>query len=305
MLIKKNNNKNKKLKMGNKDKLFYGLNDLLLLLFFIIVLFPLIHVISASFSSPDAVAAGHVKFLPVGFSLAGYKEVLNYKPVWTGYRNSLFYATAGTFINLVFTILAAYPLSRKDLKGRKIITILITFTMIFNGGLIPTYIIMQKLGFVNTPWAMLLPNAILVYNFIITKSYFENNISEELLDASKIDGCSDVKFLLKIVLPLSKSIIAVIGLYYGVFHWNAFFQAMIYLRDEALFPLQLFLRDILVLNEVSLEMMSDLELMAKMENMRDLLKYSVIIVASIPVLMVYPFIQKYFVKGQMEGAVKG
>ncbi|MCT4597193.1 MAG: carbohydrate ABC transporter permease [Vallitalea sp.] len=304
MLLKSKKN-NKKLKMGRKDKMFYGFNDFLLLLFFIIVLFPLIHVISASFSSPDAVAAGHVKLLPVGFSLAGYKEVLNYKPVWIGYRNSLFYATVGTFINIIFTILAAYPLSRKDLKGRKLITILITFTMIFNGGLIPTYIIMQKLGLVNTAWAMLLPNAILVYNFIITKSYFENNISEELLDASKIDGCSDVKFLLKIVLPLSKSIIAVIGLYYGVFHWNSFFQAMIYLRDESLFPLQLFLRDILVLNEVSLEMMSDLELMAKMENMRDLLKYSVIIVASIPVLMVYPFIQKYFVKGRMEGAVKG
>ncbi len=292
-------------RISKGDRFFYILIDILLLFCLIIVLYPVIHVISASFSSADAVAAGRVRLLPIEPTLAGYKEVFGYRDIWIGYKNSAIYTFVGTLINLVFTILAAYPLSRDDLNGRKWLTFMITFTMIFSGGIIPNYILMQDLHMTNTMWSLVLPNAIIVSNFVICKNHFQQNLSHDLLDAARIDGCSDFNYLTNVALPLSKSIIAVLTLYYAVFHWNAFFEAMIYLRDDAKYPLQLILRDILVLNEVSLDMMSDPELMEAIAQSRELIKYAVIVVSSLPVLIMYPFVQKYFVSGRMAGAVKG
>ncbi len=287
------------------DRFFYAIIDVILVLCLIVVLYPIIHVVAASVSSGAAVAAGRVKLIPIEPTLAGYREVLGYKDIWTGYKNSLIYTIFGTAINLFCTVLAAYPLSRKDLKGRKWMTFMITFTMIFNGGIIPNYILMQNLHMLDSIWALVLPNAIIVSNFVICKNHFENNLSHELLEAAKIDGCSDINYLLKIALPLSKSIMAVLLLYYAVHHWNSFFDAMIYLRDDAKYPLQLILREILVLNEVSMDIMSDPEMLARLEQSRELVKYAVIVVSSLPVLIMYPFIQKYFVSGRMAGAVKG
>jgi ABC-type glycerol-3-phosphate transport system permease component len=291
---------------SKSDRLYNILSYLFLTLFFLAVLYPIIFVLSASFSSPDAVMAGRVRLLPVEPSLAGYKAVFEYKPIWIGYINSIFYTVAGTFINVFLTILIAYPLSRKDCFGRNFIMLFIAFTMIFHGGLIPTYLVVSKLQMVNTIWAVLIPNAISVFNVIITRTYFQSTISDEILEAAQLDGCSDLKFLWHIVLPLSKSILAVITLLYAVHHWNSFFEALIYLRDKSKFPLQMFLRDILILNSVDTSMLGvDIDEMQKQEGLRELLKYSIIVLSSLPVLMMYPFVQKYFVKGVMIGSIKG
>lgn len=297
--------KHKKIRYSKGDRFFYAAIDIFLFLCLVVVLYPIIHVLSASISSASAVAAGRVKLLPVEPTLLAYKEVFGYKEIWTGYKNSIIYTVVGTAINLVFTVLAAYPLSRRDLGGRKWITFLITFTMIFSGGIIPNYILIQKLGMLDSIWALVLPNAIIVSNFVICKNHFENNLSNELLDAAKIDGCSDFGYLMKIALPLSKSIIAVLALYYAVHHWNSFFDAMIYLRDNAKFPLQLILRQILVMNEMSMDLLQDPVLLEQITQSRELIKYAVIVVSSLPVLIMYPFVQKYFVAGRMQGAVKG
>lgn len=295
----------KKILNASGDTWFYRFNELMMVLVFIIVLYPLIYIVSASFSSADAVIGGRVWLFPVEFTLDGYKEVINYGPVWTGYFNSIIYAVGGSMISVVLTILAAYPLSRKHCYGRKPLMFIITFTMIFRGGLIPTYLVVKNLGLINTRWALVLPLAINVYNLIIAKSYLEQNITDELQDAARIDGCNDFKFLTSIVIPLAKPIIAVITLYYVVAQWNSFFEAMIYLRDKSMYPIQLFLREILVMNEVDASLIVDPEEMEAIEGMRELLKYSVIIVSSLPILAAYPFVQKHFVKGRMAGSVKG
>lgn len=294
------------MKESRGDRVFLAFNNVFLTLFLLLVAYPLIFIISSSFSSTDAVISGHVWLYPVDFSLDGYTAVFEYGPIWVGYLNSIFYTLAGSVINVSLTLLAAYPLSRKDLKGRKAIMMALTFTMLFSGGIIPTYLLVDSLGMVNTRWALLIPNAIVVRNVIITRTFFQSNVSDELLEAAKMDGCSDFRFFSQIVLPISGAVIAVISLFYAVDHWNTFFDALIYLRSKALFPLQLFLRDILVMNQVDMSMMDiDLEEMQERLGMRELLKYSLIIVASVPVLMVYPFIQKYFVRGVMMGSLKG
>lgn len=267
-------------------------------------LYPLIYIVSSSFSSADAVTAGEVWLWPVDFSLEGYKAVFAYKQIWTGYGNSLFYMIVGTFINITLTILAAYPLSRKDFYGRNFFMLLFLFTMLFSGGLIPNYLLVKELGMLNTRWAMIIPNAMSVFNVIITRTYFKMTIPDELHEAAKMDGCSDFRFLAKVVLPLSGPIIAVMGLFYAVGHWNAFFNALIYLRDQDYYPLQLVLNNILVQNEVDPEMFIDVESQAAIAGLRELLKYSLIVVASIPVLVIYPFVQKHFVKGVMIGSLK-
>jgi len=294
-----------KKKNFDTDSVFYMVNGIYLTIAFLLVAYPILFIVSSSFSSPEAVSSGRVWLFPVDFSLAGYKELLSYKPVWTGYYNSFIYAIVGTTLSVTFTILGAYALSRKQLYGRRVFMFLILFTMIFQGGIIPTYILMQDLNLIDTRWAVILPRLIVVFNFVITKNFFENNIPEELYEAAKIDGASEFQFFTKIVLPLAKPIIAILVLYYAVFIWNSFFDAMIYLRDKNLYPLQLILRDVLILNEVSTDMMADPELLQELEGMRDLLKYSLIIVASLPVLVAYPFIQKYFVSGRLAGASKG
>lgn len=252
-----------------------------------------------------AVQSGKVILFPVDLSIEGYRAVFNTSTVWTGFINSLFYTVVGTTINLVMTLTAAYCLSRRDLPGRNGIMLLFTFTMFFSGGMIPSYMMVQSLGILNTRWALLLPGAIGVYNLIVARTFIINSIPLELLEASQMDGCSDVMYYLKVVIPLSKAIIAVLVLFYGVGHWNAYFNAMIYLHDKSLYPLTLFLREILMASQIDPSTVQDPELQARLAEMAGAIKYSLIVVSMVPVLIIYPFVQKYFVKGVMIGSVKG
>ncbi len=291
-----------KIKASLSERIFYGIVVVIVALFGICVLYPVIYIISSSFSSPKAVMSGNVLLLPVDFTLTGYKAVLRYDNVWVGFRNSLFYMVFGTAINLVMTTLAAYPLSRKDVPFKGIIMFLFTFTMIFNAGMIPNYLLIRDLGILNTIWAMLLPGAVSVYNMIVMRTFFMTSIPEDLLEASKLDGCTDFQYLRKVVLPLSKSILAVIVMYYAVGHWNAYFNAFLYLSDDRLYPLQIFLRDILISNQVGAEMM---DTYSENVGIEYVLKYALIVIATIPMMVIYPFVQKHFQKGVMIGAVKG
>jgi len=287
------------------DQIFTIFNNTFLFLILVAVAYPLIFVVSASFSDPIAVSTGKVILWPVDFTVKAYVKIFEYSRVWTGYANSLFYAVAGTTINVIVTILAAYPLSRRDLFGKNILLFVFVFSMMFSGGLIPFYLVVQKLGMYNTRWAILIPQALSVWNMIITITFFRSSLPQELLEAAQLDGCSDIQYLWRIVLPLSAPIIAVLCLFYAVGHWNQFFNALIFLANKNLFPLQLVLRDILIANTIDLNMLEDARTMADKAGMRDLLKFALIVVASVPVLMIYPFVQKYFVKGLMIGAIKG
>lgn len=287
------------------DLIFDIINHSVLIILLLAVLYPLVYIVSASFSASESVVSGKVWLWPVKPTLDGYKAVFANGMIWTGFMNSLVYAVAGTFTNVMFTILAAYPLSRHDLKGRGIFTFLFVFTMMFSGGLIPTYLVVRDLGLLDTRLALILPAALSVWNMLITRTYFQTTISRELLEAGQMDGCNDYKFLWKIVLPLSGPIVAVISLFYAVGHWNQYFSAMIYLRDPQLFPLQLVLRDILIQNQIDFSTMSSTEELVKREGIRELLKYSLIVVSTLPLMVVYPFVQRYFVKGMMIGSLKG
>lgn len=300
----KSQKRHNKIKQPKGDRVFTIVNDLLLLLGFLIVLYPLIYILSSSFSAPKAVATGKVILWPVDFSLRGFEAVFEHKAIVTGFLNTIFYTVAGTAVNIVMTVMAAYPLSRKSLPGRRVLLFLFTFTMIFNGGLIPSYLLNSDLGLINTRAVMIIPLAISVYNVIICRTFFESTIPDELLEASQIDGCSHFRFLLQMVVPLSKSIIAVLVLYYALGHWNSYFQAFIYITDRSKFPLQIILRDILVLNSVN-DIIADPQLYAARQGMAELLKYSLIVVSSAPFMIAYPFVAKHFVKGVMIGSVKG
>ena len=221
-----------------------------------------------------------------------------------GYRNSLFYAVAGSLISVTLTVMLAYPLSRPSFWGRGAIMLFLIFTLLFSGGLIPTYLVVQKLGMLDTRWAMLIPNAIAVWQVIIARTFFQSTIPEELVEASALDGCSDLRFLWSVVLPLSKPILAVLVLMYAVSQWNAYFDALIYLKSPELYPLQLVLRSILILNTTTSGTMEASDMIERRQ-LADLLKYSLIVVASLPVLLIYPFVQRYFVKGMLIGSVKG
>lgn len=273
------------------------------IILFVIVLYPLIFVLSASFSSPTAVISGKMVLWPVDFTLKAYSEVFHNHDVWTGYRNTLIYTTLGTVVNLILTTLAAYPLSRRDLPGRNIMMFAITFTMFFQGGLIPTFLIVKDLHMVNTLWALIVPTAITTYNLIVMRTYFQTNIPWEMQEAAMVDGSSNIRILWSIILPLSKPIIAVMVLFYAVSHWNAYFNALIYLRDRGLYPLQLILREILISNQSAL--LGDSSDMMDSIMLAETMKYALIIIASIPVLVLYPFAQRHFVKGVMIGSVKG
>ena len=271
----------------------------------ILFAFPLLNVLASSFSSVDAVMSGKVIAWPVDFNLEGYKAVFRTNDVWIGYRNSLFYMVFGTIINLVMTMLAAYPLSRTDMPGQGPIMMLFTFTMIFGGGMIPSYILVKDLGMLNTIWSMVIPGAIGIHNMIITRTFISSSIPKEMLEAAQIDGCSDFQYFLRMVLPLSGSVMAVITLYYAVGHWNAYLNAFMYLTDKNLYPLQIFLRNILVSNQVSADLMVDEFGQMQSFGLAELLKFSLIVVAALPVMLLYPIVQKHFVKGVMIGAVKG
>lgn len=289
------------------DRVFDIVNPLIMIFFLIIFAWPLWFIVIASFSNPSEVWQGNVLLFPKGFTLAAYKAVVEYKEIWIGYRNTLFYTVFGTLINLVLTVCAAYPLSRKEFMPRNFFMAMFMFTMFFSGGLIPTYLVVNNLGLTNTVWAMILPGAVSIFNVIIMRTYFVNSIPESLREAAQLDGVNDFQYLVKIVLPLSKPIIAVVGLYYGVGHWNDFFNALIYLNDKSLMPLQSFLRELLLSNQVTTGSLQGLDASAAAAKMQlaQTLKYSAIIVSTVPVLCVYPFIQKYFVKGVMIGSIKG
>jgi putative aldouronate transport system permease protein len=292
-------------KLYKSDKLFDVVNYSLMTFAFVIVLYPLIYTLSCSFSSPETVMANKVWLFPVDIAFDGYKAVFSSSKIWMGYANTIFYTAVGTLVNIVVTIMAGYPLSRKDFYGRNVIMFIFTFTMFFNGGLIPTFLLVRDLGLYNSRLALILPSAMAMWHVIITRTYFQSNIADSLLESAQIEGCSDIRFILKVVVPLSKPIIAVISLYYGIMHWNEFFNAMIYLRDSQLYPLQLILREILIQNSSDTTMTMDLESAAKKELLAETLKYALIVVSTVPVLVVYPFVQKFFVKGIMVGSLKG
>jgi putative aldouronate transport system permease protein len=293
-------------KATGQDRWFNVFNTTIVTIFFVLVLAPLVYVLAASFSDALAVIQGRVWFWPVDFNIEGYKAVFRHPRIMSGFANSFFYVSVGTVVNVVLTVLAAYPLSRKDFVDRNVFMALFVFTIMFNGGLIPTYLLVKNLGMLDTRAALIFPLAIGAWNVIITRTYFQHTIPNELLEAAQMDGCKDFRFLWSVVLPLSGPIIAVITLFYAVQHWNQFFQALIYLRDESKYPLQLILREILVENQVSAQMTDmDVDSLILRQQLRELLKYSLIIVASAPMLILYPFIQKYFVKGIMIGSLKG
>jgi len=289
------------------DNLFMGAIYLFLTILLLVVLYPLVYIISASFSSPTAVGAGRVWLWPVDFTLVAYKAVFSYSQIMTGFANSLFYMSVGTVINLILTLLAAYPLSRSEFRGRGFFTGVFVFTMYFSGGLVPTYLLICNLNLVNTRAVMIIPVALSVWNMIICRTFLQSTIPEDLFQAAKLDGCSEFRLLLKVVLPLSKPVLAVLGLYYGVAHWNSYFNAMLYLTDKRLFPLQLVLRSILIMGQIDYTMTDvfDIEYLMQRMGLSQLLKYAVIVVASVPVMLIYPFAQKYFIKGMMIGSLKG
>jgi len=287
------------------DRIFTILCVFVLSLVTVTILYPLIYIVSASFSSSLAVMHGRVWLWPVDPTLEGYNAVFRSSQVPRGFLNSIYVMCIGTTINVILTIALAYPLSRRDLYGRNIIMGLITFTMLFSGGLIPSFLLVRSLGLYNTYWSIILPGAVGVYNVIVARTFFYSNIPADLHEAAAIEGCGDFRFLLKVVIPLSAPIIAVLTMFYAVGHWNSYFNAMIYLRDPAKRTLQLVLRDILIINEMGDDMLRDVDSQIRQEGLAQLLKYSLMVVASLPMLILYPFIQRHFVKGIMVGAIKG
>jgi putative aldouronate transport system permease protein len=288
-----------------EDYIFDTTNTVFLLLVMVVVLYPLYYIIIASFSDPDLINAGKVWLFPRGLTLAGYKRLFSTSIIWVGYKNTIVYTLVGTAINIALTIPAAYTLSRKDVVGRDFLMILITITMFFSGGLIPRYLVVKNLGLINKIWCMVLPNAVMAWNLIVSRTFFRSTIPDELLEASRMDGCGNGRFFASVVLPLSPAIISVMVLFYAVFHWNAFFDALMFLREESRHPLQLILREILTASEVDSSMIDNADELVEMMRMADLLRFGVIIVSSVPVLGLYPFIQRYFVRGVMIGAIKG
>ncbi len=291
---------------GKEERLFDGMIYIVLFLVLALMVYPLIYVVSCSFSDPLLVLRGEIRLLPRGFHLDSYAAVLKENKLLRGYMNTILYTVAGALLNILLTTTGAYALSCENLRGRKMITRFIIFTMLFSGGLIPTYIVVSNLNLLNTMWSIVLPNAVSVTNFIIMKSSFENGIPKDLKEAARVEGCSNIGVFTKIVLPLSKSIIAVMVIFYSVGHWNEYFNALLYITDKAKQPLQVILRDILISNELT-EMMGNVnQLNSETRAMiAEGMKYSTIVLSSLPMILLYPFFQKYFVKGVMVGSVKG
>lgn len=295
----------RKVKSPFGDKIFDIATFIILTLSVIVVVFPLYFIIIASISDPVAVQSGQVLFWPKGISFEGYDLILKDKNIWTGYRNSLWCVLVGTIINLAFTIPAGYALSRKGLPGKGLIMIFLTFTMFFNGGMIPTYLLVKDLGLLDTLWALVLTDAISVMNIIIVRTFFQTNIPDELYEAAQMDGCNELQTFFKVALPLAKPVIAIMMLYYGLGQWTQFFKGIIYLQSEDLYPLQLVLRNILIQNTSSATNMTSTETFLAQQRLAELMKYGVIIIGSLPPILAYPFVQKYFEKGMMVGSIKG
>ncbi|NMM52995.1 carbohydrate ABC transporter permease [Paenibacillus aquistagni] len=292
------------------DKIFLTFNYIYLTIALLLVLYPLLYIVSASISDPKLVASGEMWLFPKGITFEGYKMVFQNDKIWMGYGNTILYTVIGTCVNLIVTIPAAYALSRKDFVGRNFFMGMFMVTMFIGGGLVPGYLLIKNLGLVNSMWALILPGAASIWNIIVSRTFFASTIPRELQEAAQIDGCTNMRLFIKIVLPLSAPIIAVMALFYGVGHWNSYFSALIYLNDESKFPLQMILRQILVLNEISADTAGAInasvaEAMNNKAEVAALLKYGVIIVSTLPVIAIYPFLQRYFVQGVMIGSVKG
>lgn len=294
-------------KRRKRIELFDVVNTALLLIILVVIAYPLYFVVIASVSDPNAVNSGQVTLWPKGFTWEGYTRVLQETKIWRGYLNSIIYTVLYTLIGLAVTLSAAYALSRKDFRCRNFFMVLFMLPTFFGGGLIPTYLLMKNLHLINTVWAIVIPGSFSVFNVIVMRTYFQTTIPYELQEAAKIDGCSDFKIFTRITIPLSAPIIAVIALFLAVAMWNSYFAAMIYLTDEKKYPLQLILNEILIKQQISSQMAGSTGgvAMAEQSRISELIKYSVMIVSSLPVLIIYPFLQKYFVKGVMVGAVKG
>lgn len=296
--------KRKKMKMSGADRVFTIINAIIMIVICIVIVYPLYYVVLASITDPVIVNSGKPLFYPEKLYLNGLKTTFEYKPLWTAYGNTILYTVVGTLISLITTIPAGYALSRKDLPGRRGLIFVFTFTMFFSGGIIPLYLTIKQLNIYNTIWAMVLPVAVSVYNLIVCRSFFESGIPDELLEAAKVDGCSDFGFFFKIVLPLSSTIIAVMCLFYATAMWNQFFNALMYLQDDDKMPLQVVLRNLVLMNQAN-QMGSSGDAMIAKQKLAEQLKYCVVVVAAGPLLVVYPFVQKYFAKGVTIGAVKG
>ena len=294
-----------KIRTSFDDRVFHMINYGLLSVAAFLVFYPIYFVVIASFSHPDLIYNGEVILLPKGLTLDGYRRIFQDGTIWRGYLNSIIYTTVGTAINIVVTLMAAFALARKELPGRRIIMFLFVFTMYFEGGIVPRYLVVLRLGMIDTIWAMVLVEALAVWNLIIARSTYESTIPEALVDAATIDGCSYSQLFMRIYLPLSNALIAVMVIFYSVGHWNMYANALMYLNDEARFPLQLILRRILIQSEPSMDMLMDVESYLAKQKVTELIKYGVIVVSSIPVIIMYPFAQRYFVKGALIGSVKG
>lgn len=297
--------KQKKVTMGLSDKVFNTIVTTIVTIWMIIILYPLIYVVSSSFSSGDAITSGRVLLFPVDVSLVGYQLVFQNKLVWSGYANTIFYTVTCTLINVIYTILVAYVLSRKDFQGRGLVTTLYLITMWFSGGMIPKYILVSSLGMTNTRWGFVLMTGMGISNMVIMRTYFQSSIPGEMLEAAKVDGCTDFRYLYQIAIPLAKPVIAVITLYYMVGNWNDYFDPLIYLRKTELQPLQLILRGILSSAKVDTSQMTDASAAAQLANAADSMKYALIVISTVPMLILYPFVQKFFDKGVMMGSLKG
>ncbi len=295
-----------KIRNSRPDRMFYLVNGCLMLLIFLLYAWPLWFVVIASFSDPDLVTAGQVLAWPKGFHTGGYELITEYRDILIGYRNSIFYTVAGTAINMVMTVCAAFPLSRMDFVPRKFFTILFIITMYFGGGLVPYFLQVRNLGLYNSPWAMMIPGAVSMFNVLLLRSFFLYGVPRSLEEAALLDGASTLQLLLRVVLPLVKPTLAVLVLYYAVGHWNDYFSALLFLKDRKYLPLQTILREILIVGKIDMTTTgAEMEAIARKLKIAQTLKYAVIIVSTVPLMAVYPFIQRHFVKGVMMGAVKG
>lgn len=298
---------NKKIRLATSDKIYLGVVYAFLGVFTLLVLYPLIYVVSCSFSSPSALVAGRVTFLPVDPGIQGYEAVFKNPRVWRGYGNTIYYSVLSTVISTIVTLIGGYVLSRREFRARGIMTFILTLTMFFGGGTIPTYLLIKNLHMLDTVWALVLPGAFGVWGGVISRTFIQTTIPEELFEATALDGGDYFQHFIKIVLPLSKPIIAVLVLNCMTGQWNSYYSAMLYLNDSGKEPLQIVLRSILIQNQVDFSSMQSMNVtdMLQRQQLSELLKYSLIIVSSFPLLLIYPFIQKYFVKGVMVGSIKG
>ena len=295
---------------SRSDRLFDRVNVAMLVVILVATLYPVYFVVIASVSSPTLVSAGHVYLWPEGFNVEGYTYILRDRRIMIGYRNSLIYAVGQTVVSLVLTIPAAYALSRRDMRWRGLIMFYFVFTLYFTGGIIPFYVVVLKLGLKDSIWSLMLPNAVNVFNLIVARTFFQSNIPDELLESAQLDGCTNTRFFISIVLPVGQAIIAIVVLFNVVQNWNAFFHALLFINDQAKYPLQLVLRRMLILNQLlsgggeGLEALSPEEIQRR-QLLADLLRYGTIVVAIAPLMILYPFIQRHFVKGIMVGSIKG